>query len=68
MILKPGVSAGTIIWLARACGSAAGSVTTITMAKLAPSAEDVNHFLPLITYESPSRTAVVAIQTGFDPG
>ena len=28
----------------------------------------MNHLRPLITYESPSRTAVVAIQTGFEPG
>ena len=47
--LKPGVSVGTMIMLARWCGGASGLVTAITMAKAAPSADDVNHFCPLIT-------------------
>ena len=46
---KPGVSVGTMIMLARWYGGASGSVTAITMAKSAPSADDVNHFCPLIT-------------------
>ena len=46
---KPGVSAGTMIMLARRWGSAAGSVTAITIAKRDPSAADANHFRPLST-------------------
>ena len=65
----PGVSIGTMIILACWCRfSAAGLVTAITIQKEAPSAEEVNHFRPLITYASPSRTAAVSIQVGFDPG
>ena len=56
-----------MIWLARRCGSAFGSVTAITMTNVAPSAA-VNHLRPLITYESPSAMAIVAIHAGFDPG
>ena len=52
---------------ARRCGSASGSVTAITIANAAPSADDVNHFWPLITKSSPSRTARVASSVGFDP-
>ena len=35
---KPGVSVGTMIWLARLCLAASGLVTAMTMAKAAPSA------------------------------
>jgi hypothetical protein len=34
--MKPGVSIGTRIMLARWCGAASGSVTTIAMATSAP--------------------------------
>ena len=47
--LKPGVSVGTMIMLARWWGGASGFVTAITMANAAPSADEVNHFWPLIT-------------------
>ncbi len=47
--LNPGVSVGTMIMLDRAYGGASGSVTAITIANAAPSADDVNHFCPLIT-------------------
>ena len=46
---KPGVSVGTRIMLALRCGDASGSVTAMTIAKSAPSADDVNHFWPLMT-------------------
>ena len=46
--LKPGVSVGTIIMLARLCGSVVGSVTTIAIAKTRPIAFEVNHLCPLI--------------------
>ena len=36
--LKPGVSVGTMIWLARWCGAASGFVTAITIANFAPTA------------------------------
>ena len=36
MRLKPGVSVGTMIMLARRCGGASGSVTTMAMANDAP--------------------------------
>ena len=65
---KPGVSVGTMIMLARRWGSASGSVTAITIANCEPSAAEANHLRPLMTYSSPSRTAVVPIQTGFEPG
>ena len=65
--LKPGVSVGTMIMLVRAYGGASGSVTAITIAKFAPSADDVNHFWPLMTQSSPSFTAVVSSSSGFEP-
>ena len=46
---KPGVSGGTMIWLARRCGAASGSVTAMTIAKAAPSADEVNHLWPSMT-------------------
>ena len=55
----PGVPAGTMICVARACGGASGSVTAITIPKPAPSAPDENHLCPSITQSSPSRTARV---------
>ena len=55
----PGVSAGTMICDARACGGASGSVTAITIPNAAPSAPDENHLCPSITHSSPSRTARV---------
>ena len=48
-ILNPGVSVGARIWLARMCGAASGSVTTIAIATDEPMAPDVNHLWPLIT-------------------
>ena len=56
---NPGVSVGTMIWLARAWRGASGSVTAMTMAKAAPSADDVNHLCPSMTQASPSRRARV---------
>ena len=35
--------------LARECGGASGSVTAMTMANAEPSADEVNHFWPLMT-------------------
>ena len=64
----PGVSTGTMIWLARACGAASGSVTAMTMPNAAPSAPDENHLWPLITQSSPSRTARVRSVVGSEPG
>ncbi len=55
-ISTPGVSAGTMICVARACGAASGSVTAITIPNAAPSAPDENHLWPSITQSSPSRT------------
>ena len=49
MNLKPGVLVGTMIWLARRCGGASGLVTAMTMAKAAPSADEVNHLCPSMT-------------------
>ena len=46
---KPGVSVGTMIIDARACGGASGLVTAITIANAAPSAAVVNHLWPSIT-------------------
>ena len=54
--------------LARRCGDATGSVTAMTIANAAPSADDVNHFWPFSTQSSPSRVAVVASIVGFEPG
>ena len=48
-ISKPGASQGTRICEARAWGSPSGSVTAITIANDAPSAEVVNHLWPSIT-------------------
>ena len=54
----PGVSLGTtnIEW--RSYGGASGSVTAITMRNAAMSANDENHFSPLMTHSSPSCTGV----------
>src|SRR3954449_11513677 len=65
--LKPGASVGTRIIDARLCGAASGSVTTIAIARSAPTAPDVNHLTPLITHSSPSRTAVAARLVGSEP-
>ena len=67
--LKPGVSShGTRIMLARACGAASGSVTTIAIATAAPLRPEVNHLRPLMTHSSPSSSAVVARPVGSEPG
>src|SRR6266545_5181573 len=66
-ILKPGVSVGPRIMLARARESAVGSVTAITIANVEPIAPLVNHLWPLIIQLSPSRTAVVRRLVGSDP-
>ena len=63
----PGVSAGTMICVARACGGASGSVTAITIPKAAPSAPDENHLWPSITQSSPSRTRACAAWSGRSP-
>ncbi len=57
-----------MIWVARACGAASGSVTAITIPKAAPSAPDENHLWPSITQSSPSRTARVRSVVGSEPG
>ena len=63
----PGASVGTMIieqpWYA--CTS--GFVTTMTIKKLDTDAFDENHLWPLITYSSPSSTAVVRINVGSLP-
>ena len=63
----PGVSAGTmnsdIFW----CVRASGLVTTITMKNEALRALEENHFSPLITHSSPSRSAWVVNNPGSDP-
>jgi hypothetical protein len=46
---KPGVSVGTMICEARRWAGAPGSVTAMTTANAAPSAELVNHLRPSIT-------------------
>src|SRR5947208_2733928 len=65
---NPGLSVGTMIIDARLCGEALGSVTAITIANAAPSAELVNHLWPSITYSSPLRTARHDSIVGFEPG
>ena len=65
---RPSVSAGTMICVARRCGSASGSVTAMTIPKAAPSAPDENHLWPSITHSSPSRTARVRSVVGSEPG
>ena len=67
MSSKPGVSVGTMIMLARACGSASGFVTAMQIAKAEPSMPVVNHLWPRITQSPPSFFAVVPIHTGFEP-
>jgi hypothetical protein len=64
---KPGVSVGTMIIDARACGVASGSVTAITIANAAPSAPVVNHLWPSMTQSSPSSVAVHDSSVGFEP-
>lgn len=49
------------------CGSASGSVTAMTMRNSANRAWLENHFSPLMTHSSPSRTAVVRKPVGSDP-
>ena len=66
-ISYPGVSVGTSIWLARLCGGASGSLTTMTIATSAPMAPVQNHLWPSITHSSPSRTALVSSVVGSDP-
>ena len=63
----PGVSRGTtnIEW--RSYGEASGSVTAITMRNAAMSANDENHFSPLMTHSSPSCTAAVVNTLGSAP-
>ncbi len=65
---KPGVPVGTTNIVARPCGGASGSETAMTTAKAAPSAEEANHLWPSSSQPPPSGRAVVASQTGFDPG
>ena len=65
---KPGVVVGSRIMLARACGSASGSVTAMQIANAEPSIPDENHLWPFSTHSSPSRRAVVLRSVGFEPG
>ncbi len=58
---------GTRNRLARECGGAAASVSAMTTAKAAPSAELANHLCPSSTYPEPSRRAVVDRSVGLDP-
>ena len=67
-ISTPGVSAGTMICVARLCGCSSGSVTAITIPNAAPSAPDENHLWPSMTHSSPSRTARVRRVVGSEPG
>ncbi len=66
-MFTPGVSAGTMIIDARWCGRASGSVTAMTMRKSAIDPFVENHLWPLMTYSSPSRTAVVRSVVGSEP-
>jgi hypothetical protein len=66
-ISTPAASAGMMIWLIRRCGSASGSVTTIAIAKAAPSAPELNHLCPSITQSPPSRTARARRPVGSAP-
>ena len=61
------MSVGTRIMLARLCGAASGSVTTIAIAIEAPTAPEVNHLCPLITHSSPSSSARAARPVGSEP-
>ena len=65
--MKPGVSIGTRIMLARRNGPASGSVTTMTIAKSAPIAPDVYHLCPFMTHSSPSSSARVCSVVGSEP-
>ena len=67
LISIPGASAGTMICVARRCGSASGSVTAMTIPNPAPSAPDENHLWPSMTHSSPSRTARVLSPVGSEP-
>src|SRR4051794_25313217 len=69
-MLKPGVSVGTMMLVSRSRAPVDESslVRQTTIAKAALGAPDVNHLCPLITHSSPSRTAMVLIAYGLDPG
>ena len=53
---------------ARMYTGAFGSVTAITTANRAPSAEEVNHLWPSMIQEPSRSNAVVDIQVGLEPG
>jgi hypothetical protein len=64
MMLKPGVSVGTMICVILSFTPPAASCSSVrhmTMAKCARRAFDENHLCPLITHSFPSRTARVWI-------
>ena len=63
----PGVSAGTMNNDILSRVRASGLVTAITMKNDACRALVENHFSPLITHESPSRSARVTNKPGSDP-
>ncbi len=65
--LNPGASVGTMIMLARLCGGASGSVTTIAIAKSAPTAPDVNHLCPLMTHSPSTSSAREWMFVGSEP-
>ena len=61
------MSVGTQIIEARAWAGASGSVTTIAIARSAPTAPLVYHLCASITHSSPSRTARPRSRVGSEP-
>jgi hypothetical protein len=61
------MSAGTTNIDVRRCGDSSGSVTANTVRKDAKLACPENHFLPLSTHPSPSRSARVTNCGGSEP-
>ena len=53
--------------LARLCGGASGSVTTIAIAKSAPTAPEVNHLWPLMTHSPSLSSAREWMLVGSEP-
>ena len=63
----PGVSDGTINIDMPLYGGTSGSVTAMTIRKAEIRALEENHFSPLMTHSSPSRTARVVKRVGSAP-
>ncbi len=67
MMFTPGVSVGTMNIDMPPCASTSASVTAITIRNEDQRAFEENHFSPLITQWSPSRTARVLNRVGSAP-